>query len=63
MNETGDSTDGLVDFEIAPHDWVKLEKLPKRSCKRCYGRGYEGTDRDTGERIICRCTRRAPKED
>jgi hypothetical protein len=53
----------LVDFEIAPHDWVKLEKLPKRSCKHCYGRGYEGVDRDTGERIICRCTRRALKED
>jgi len=48
----------LVDFEISKGDWVKLDKLPKKNCKHCYGRGYEGIDRDTGERVICRCTRK-----
>jgi len=52
------SDEGLVDFEIAKGDWVKLDKLPKKNCKHCYGRGYEGIDRDTGERVICRCTRK-----
>ena len=36
----------------------KLEVKPKSSCVHCWGRGYEGTDRNTGKKIICRCVKR-----
>jgi len=58
VKEDDNSTKELVDFEISNGEWIKVGKLPRRSCKHCYGRGWEGHDRSTGERIICRCTRR-----
>lgn len=32
---------------------VKLPYPPKEKCKKCYGRGYIGTDARTGRFVIC----------
>jgi len=35
---------------------VKLPYPPKKNCKKCYGRGYVGTNVITGRFVICtRC--------
>lgn len=33
---------------------VKLPYPPKSNCKKCYGRGYVGTDVKSGRFIICK---------
>lgn len=35
-------------------EYILLDKPPKESCRKCCGRGYEGTN-DQGERVPCTC--------
>ena len=44
-----DEFDNLDDFQIP------LLKLPNKSCKRCYGRGYIGYDPVKKYYPMCRC--------
>jgi hypothetical protein len=34
---------------------IELEKLPDPKCKKCYGKGWTGRDKDTGDVVPCRC--------
>jgi hypothetical protein len=34
---------------------VKLSKMPRQSCCKCHGRGYQGRDTKTGLIYICNC--------
>ena len=36
-------------------DWSDLKVKPKSNCKRCYGRGYEGRNTQTGKLVVCGC--------
>lgn len=50
-------------FEV--RDWVMLARKAKRSCRHCYGRGYEGTVPDAAGNPVylpCRCVRKKPKK-
>lgn len=39
---------------------IKLPYPPKPNCKKCYGKGYLGTDAITGKLVICgKCYRRS----
>ena len=38
-------------------DGFLLDKKPRKSCRHCYGRGYTGTDKFTGEKVVCNCTK------
>lgn len=38
-------------------DFALLEKLPRKSCKKCHGRGYVGRNLQTGKLIVCGCTK------
>lgn len=33
---------------------IPLKRKPKASCRKCYGRGYTGTN-DAGEKVACVC--------
>lgn len=52
-----DSKD-LTDFQkikiIAQQLGIEIKK-PNPGCKKCYGRGYKGKIKDTGEPVFCRC--------
>lgn len=37
---------------------VELKGKPKRSCKKCHGRGYIGQNMVSREYIICRCVKK-----
>lgn len=47
---------------IAAGDWAYFGKKPKSSCKKCYGRGYQGVN-DLGKYVVCPCVRSTRKED
>jgi len=51
-----------IDF---PEQWWVIRKVPKSSCKRCYGRGVVGLDAKTKAPVFCGCTkggiRKVPK--
>lgn len=40
---------------------IETKRVPvytaRSSCRRCFGRGYIGTDTKTGEKVGCRCVR------
>lgn len=40
---------------------VPLKCKPKPSCKKCYGRGWIGTN-DSGQHVACVCTQRASQQ-
>lgn len=35
----------------------------KTNCRKCYGRGYTGTDKFTGKQYPCTCIRRVKEPD
>jgi len=37
---------------------VALKGMPKKSCKKCHGRGYVGFDIVKREYIVCSCVRK-----
>lgn len=37
---------------------LEITNLPKKSCKRCYGRGYVSKNHDSGHYDLCKCTLR-----
>lgn len=39
---------------------IPVKSMPKKGCKRCFGRGYIGRLAD-GRVMVCRCTNREPK--
>ena len=41
--------DKLFDYQFP------LKSKPKSSCKRCFGRGYTGTDPKNGLHHLCKC--------
>jgi hypothetical protein len=34
---------------------IPLKKIPSHNCKKCYGRGYIGTDPKNGLHYLCNC--------
>ena len=44
-----DETDNLDDFQ------VPLSEYPDKSCKKCYGRGYIGYNREQRVYQLCKC--------
>jgi len=38
--------------------WVGMSCKPKASCRKCYGRGHEGRNTETGRYVICSCVRK-----
>jgi|LakMenE18May11ns_1017448.scaffolds.fasta_scaffold9532599_2 hypothetical protein len=35
---------------------IPLKKLPKSSCNKCFGRGWESIDPQNGLHHLCKCT-------
>ena len=53
--------------ELAPGEFpgkneVPIGQLPKKSCNKCYGRGYMGRDA-SGKVVLCTCLRRKKQGD
>ena len=42
----------------AVRDLVELKGKPKKSCRKCYGRGYIGFNTTTGKYIVCGCVKK-----
>lgn len=42
-------------LRAAGRDMVPLKNKPKSNCKKCYGRGYVGTNIKTGKVVPCSC--------
>lgn len=40
-------------------DSLTLNDLAKKSCRKCYGRGYIGFNRNTGKLVLCSCARKS----
>jgi hypothetical protein len=49
-----DTEDEIVKA-VESGNWVRVKRHPKKGCKWCLGRGYEGTDIKTGRLVPCRC--------
>jgi len=58
MQENAQQQTVVVDGTPKPID-PALQVKPKSSCRHCYGRGYVGTNTETGQKIICRCVKRS----
>lgn len=37
---------------------IELKGLPKKSCPKCYGRGYTGYDTVKGVYLVCNCVKK-----
>lgn len=37
-------------------EWLRIGKLPRKGCRHCWERGWEGRNPKTGIVIVCRCT-------
>ena len=44
------------DIKILFNYQIPITELPNPKCKRCYGRGYTGTDTKTKFHHMCQCT-------
>lgn len=49
------------DYDIGENE-IRADKMPKKNCKKCRGRGYTGLVGDKrkynyGQKIPCRCVR------
>ena len=59
---TGDIRYLPPDDNVRPNE-IKIDKLPRRNCKHCHGRGYIGINRDVrskeqGNVVLCRCVKK-----
>jgi hypothetical protein len=41
---------------MATGNWVPVGRMPKASCKKCFGRGHIGAN-DQGRYVACSCVR------
>ena len=41
---------------------VSISTLVENNCKRCYGRGHLGYNKDTGKFVICKCVLKNAKK-
>jgi hypothetical protein len=46
------------DVKLLDVGQIPLKKKPPTSCKKCYGRGYLGRDKNTYAYDICNCIRK-----
>lgn len=60
--ETFDEKEEL-DKAIKEGNWEQINGIPKKSCRRCHGRGFTGRDINTGTLEICRCVKLELKGD
>jgi hypothetical protein len=52
--KTGEIRDFKEDEKV-PDGFIELGRKPKKNCKHCYGRGYIGWEKFSGNVIPCRC--------
>ena len=50
-----------IEKAVVTGDWVRLSELAKKDCKKCYGRGYIGTD-EQGNKVPCSCVLKRRQE-
>lgn len=46
------------DIKILDIGQVPLSKLPPSNCKKCFGRGYTGRDKDNFAYYACSCVKK-----